>query len=371
MKEEEQFFCPECKGRLIIKIGRQKVSHFAHYRLTACSRIKNESSYHLAGKEKLYLWLKGQGFLPQLELYDATLAQRPDICFTINNQKIAVEFQCSTIPESLMKKRTSSYQKNNYFPIWILGGNQFKRKKADIISISSFQYLFLSLKDGESSLLFYCPNSNQMIFIRQIAPVTLRNAVASITIKPLKLVTFKELYTPTHHNSFSMNSWKNEINHFKYQYSLSQKAFSDPFLREMYENHLHLSLLPPEIGLPVTSSPLIKTPPIIWQGFIYLDVLKKLVIGDQFSIQEVLIAFVKRIRKKQIVLRELPLGKGDVTSPVNEYLSLLIDCQFLIRRDRSYFLIARNLELAKNVSDQKLIEDAFFQKYQKVLDFSY
>jgi competence protein CoiA len=371
MREEEQFFCPECKEKLILKIGSQKVPHFAHYRVVNCSRYENESSYHLAGKEKLYLWLKTQGLQPQLELYDAALAQRPDICFHVNNQKIAVEFQCSTIPESLMRKRTNSYRKNHYYPIWILGGNQLKRKNTDILSISSFQYLFLTIKDGKSSLLFYCPNSDRMIFIRQITPVTLRNAAASISIKQLKNVKFLELCSPPIHTSFSIDSWKNEIKHFKDQYPLSPKAFSDPFLCELYQNHLHLSILPPEIGLPVPSSPFIKTPPMIWQGFIYIDVLQKLSLGSQFSVQKILLAFAKRVRKKQIVLREFPLGKGDITLPIKEYLSLLVDCQLLIARENSYYQLARNLNVARNMFEQKTNEDAFYQKYQKEIDLTY
>ena len=371
MKEGEKFYCPECKEKLILKIGRQKIPHFAHYRVTNCSRYENESSYHLAGKEKLYLWLKDQGFQPQLEPYDQTIAQRPDICFTYQGIKIAIEFQCSIISEPLMKKRTNAYTSNNYYPIWILGGNQFKRKKAEIVSISSFQYSFLSIKDEKSCLLFYCPNSNQLIFVRQIIPTTLRNAVATISIVPLQQVSINDLLTPPKYTPFSVISWQKEMNHFKTNYALSPKAFKDPFLRYLYENHHHITQLPPEIGLPVPSSPFIKTPPIIWQSYIYFDVIQKLNIGDQFSIHDVIIAIAQRIRKKQIIIRDFSLGKGDVLLPVNEYLNLLVQCQYLIKVETISFQIARKLEQTSNASDQKIIENAFYQKYQKVINLSY
>lgn len=104
LREKEVFFCPECKEKLILKIGLQKIPHFAHYRVTNCSRYENESGYHLAGKERIYLWLKEMGLCPELEPYDDSIRKRPDISFIYQGIKVAVEFQCSNIPESLIKK---------------------------------------------------------------------------------------------------------------------------------------------------------------------------------------------------------------------------------------------------------------------------
>lgn len=364
------FFCPECKGKVILKIGTQKIPHFAHYRVTKCSRYENESGYHLAGKEKIYLWLKEMGLRPKLEPYKESIRQRPDICFIYQGIKVAVEYQCSIIPEQLIKKRTTVYQHNQYYPLWILGGNQFKRKNAEVVTLSNFHYAFLSIKNGQTSLPFYCSDSNRFIFLNELAPVTVQNAIASIRTKPLKQVKLTELFIPQPHTSFSIKAWQRELKSFKNTFSLSPKAFKDPFLQELYQNHLHITFLPPEIGLPVPSSPLIRTPPLIWQGFLYLDVLKPLSVGEVFSLNDSIKPLAKRIRRKHISIRELTLGTGDYTLPISEYLTLLANCHYLKQLDKNHYQVVRKLEHAGNMNDQKTIEDTFYHKYKTLIDIS-
>jgi competence CoiA-like predicted nuclease len=216
-------------------------------------------------------------------------------------------------------------------------------------------------------LLYYCPATNQLIILSNIVPVTIRNAIASILIKPLSQMSYYEVVNPQIHSPFPIDSWKNEISHFKLHYPLSPKAYCDSFLRSLYQNHLHLSLLPPEIGLPIPSSLLISTPPIIWQGFLFLDVFQKLSIGDRVSLHEVVSAFAQRIRKREIIVRELPLGTGDVSLVVRDYVALLGECHYLKRVDQSNYQIVRKLNCANNVVEQKQIENDFYQNYSRVM----
>lgn len=364
LRKNEEFFCQECKEKVIMKIGTQKLPHFAHYGKTNCTRHENESIYHLEGKEKIYLWLKGQGLKPELEPYDESIGQRPDIWFTVNNLKYVIEYQCSVIPGEIITKRTKAYQKNNYQQIWILGGNQLKRKNSKLVTLSSFHYALTTIKNQKTSLPFYCPLSNRFILLKQIIPVSHRNAIASIAIKPLSEVKLDELVSPQLTPLISVDTWQREITSFKNQFSLSPQAFKDPFLKELYNQHLHPIFLPPEIGLPVPSSPIIKTPPVIWQGYLYIDVLRKKMIDNIFSLNDLTLAFAKRVKKRDIALRNFPLGEGSFLLPLTEYLTLLANCQYIKNVGGDYFKILRNLDLADNMVDQTNIINNFYQKYQ-------
>jgi competence protein CoiA len=364
LKEKESFFCPTCKEKMILKICLKKVSHFAHYRASSCSeQFENESSYHLDGKQKLYHWLKGQGLEPELEFFDQAIQQRPDIRFSYQNTRYAVEYQCSTIPESLFIKRTSTYQQNGYTPLWILGGNQLLRKSPPLISLSDFQYLSLVMGKTNTFLPYFCPNSNRFILLRQIIPVTIRNCFASISINPPDMVNIDDLINP--HNQFptSIKHWRKEISSFKQNYSQKPQSFSDPFLKQLYTNHLHLLYLPPEIGLPVLHGAYIRTPPVIWQGFLYLDVLRNCAPGEIFSFAFVYQAFKNRVNKKQITLRLLPLGEGNASIAVLEYLHTLCDSQYLTMINKQTFKVNYYLKASQNMMEQEQTENNFYRNY--------
>lgn len=305
------FFCPTCKEKVILKIGMKKISHFAHYRDSACClRYENESDYHLAGKQKLYHWLKANGLEPELEVYDESIQQRPDIRFIYQQKRYALEYQCSVIPEDLFIKRTKAYQQNHYSPLWILGGNFFSRKSSSIVSLSDFQYLATVATDGQSLMRYYCPNVNQFIFLNQIIPTTVRNALSSIWMPRLDYVDLDQFLMPQIHSSPSSDTWQKEIKNFKLYYSQNPQAFRDPFLKELYSNHLYISLLPPEIGLPVSHSTFIRTPPVIWQGFVYLDGLQGHSKGDTISFYSINQAFKKEYGRSKFALEPCQSERG-------------------------------------------------------------
>ncbi len=365
LKEKETFFCPTCKEKMILKICMKKVSHFAHYRESSCSeRFENETSYHLDGKLKLYHWLQEQGLKPELEVYDRTIQQRPDIRFIHQNTMYAVEYQCSTIPENLFIKRTRSYQTNGYTPLWILGGNQFSRKSTDLVSLSEFQYLALDLGNEQSLLPLFCPNANSFILLRQIIPVSIRNCIASISIRTSNHVKLTDLLLPQKPFSLQIEHWQKEIKAFKLYYSQKPQSYRDPFLKELYFNRLHLSYLPPEIGLPVTHSAYIRTPPVIWQAYLYLDVFSQRSIGETISVAAINQAFRIRVNKKQITIRSIPLGSGDASMAVLEYLLTLCECQYLTRITDQTFKVNYILQVSHNMLQQEQRETHFYQNFK-------
>ena len=47
---KKRWFCPVCKSELDIKLGREKLPHFAHKKQAVSGESEPESEYHLEGK---------------------------------------------------------------------------------------------------------------------------------------------------------------------------------------------------------------------------------------------------------------------------------------------------------------------------------
>ncbi|NMD71516.1 competence protein CoiA [Bacillus sp. DNRA2] len=367
LKQTMTFFCPGCKEKMILKIGTKKITHFAHFRVSSCSEhFEKESAYHLAGKQKLYLWLRDQGLKPELEVFDHNIRQRPDIRFTYQNVCFALEFQCSVIPDELFKKRTRSYLENGYVPLWILGGNFVSRKGNSVSSLSDFQYLCMTAHHQQASITYFCPNSNQFIFIQKIFPISTRNALTTLACEPLTTITIDRFLHPLLNKPPNLQTWQKEIGSFKQLFSQNPQSYRDPFLKMLYSHHLHLIYLPPEVGLPVANSIFIRTPPAVWQGFLYLDCFLKRNPGETISISSIYQAFQKRVNQKQILLRELPLLTGNATRAINEYLFLLERCGYLTAWDETIYQINRQLKVARNMMEQEQALRDFYQRHQTI-----
>lgn len=370
LREKENFYCPGCEEKMILKIGTKKITHFAHYKGSSCvDQCENETEYHLEGKKKLYLWLKKKGIEPELEFFDKEIRQRPDIRFTFQNRRYALEYQCSVIPEAVFIKRTRCYLEHHYIPIWILGGEFFSRKSTSIVNLSDFQYLCINSSNSHSNLAYYCPTSNQFIFVQQIFPFTVRNALASFNIGPLENLNLQDITNPQPILPPTIEAWHKEITRFKQYYSQKPKGYRDPFLKELYLNQIHLAYLPPEVGLPLANSIFIRTPPAIWQGYLFLDCFHRRMCGDRISYYTIEQAFEKRVWKKQIIVRELPLLVGDATHAVREYLCVLKDCGFLTEISPNIFQVNRKLIAASNMVEQLEKEKEFYSSNKSSLHF--
>lgn len=129
VSKSQEFFCPACKQKVILKKGSIKIAHFAHYH--QCSlNIEGETLEHLLGKIGLQQAFLRANFKNKLEVYLRELHQRPDLLVLLNqNQFLAVEFQCALLDLELFEKRTTSYLKNGLKCWWILGKKYFPSKK--------------------------------------------------------------------------------------------------------------------------------------------------------------------------------------------------------------------------------------------------
>lgn len=124
-KNGEEYYCPACKGKLVLKKGNIMVAHFAHHQHSDCAVFsESETLPHLKGKQLLFEKFKSEGFEVMLECWLPELQQRPDLLIVLaDGKKIALEYQCSPISPADLKARTQGYQRFSYEVWWICGMN--------------------------------------------------------------------------------------------------------------------------------------------------------------------------------------------------------------------------------------------------------
>jgi competence protein CoiA len=373
LRSNEDFVCPICGENVLLKLGNQRIFHFAHKQGGACRDFyENESVYHMEGKRQLYQWLIKQRIPAALEYYDREIQQRPDIMFQYNGKKYALEFQCSSIPERLFTKRTKTYLQNGYIPIWLLANSQMHLKKKNIVALSTFQYFFLRpSSSGKFYIPSYCPDHHQFHFFDSITPYSIKNAFSNHSLYPLHKIDFQELLEPEIGSPVNLPCWNREIEKYNLNWSLYPSQQHKSFFQEIYNNNLNLFLLPPVIGLPVPHAVLIQTSPIIWQTYLYLDIIASKRTNDFITLQEINFHFKKRQHRKEIVLRKLPqLEQSNPLTAFIEYILLLEQLGIISRTDETTFQLNRKIIIPKSNRDREEANALFIKKYQQILSIN-
>lgn len=124
-KNVEEYYCPACKGKLVLKKGNIMIAHFAHHQHSDCAVFsEGETLPHLKGKQLLLEKFEREGFEVTLECWLPELRQRPDFLLVLaDGKKIAVEYQCSPISPADLVARTRGYKRFGYEVWWICGTN--------------------------------------------------------------------------------------------------------------------------------------------------------------------------------------------------------------------------------------------------------
>jgi competence protein CoiA len=366
LRKTEEFFCPVCGEKVMMKLGDRKVFHFSHLKDGTCREFfENETEYHMEGKLKLYQWLRNQKIPAILEFYDREIKQRPDILFRYNNEKYALEFQCSTVSEEVFKKRTESYLTHGYTPLWILGGKHLK----DQSSITGFQYLFLRQSgDGKLYIPSFSPDQNTLQILSSLFPYSSKNALLQKSIISLEKGKLLDLIHPSIGTMLSMDRWKKSNEQYKSHWSFYPSEQQRKFLLEIYNHQLNLFLLPPEIGLPVCHGLIVQTPPFIWQSYYYMDLLQNKSRGDLLSIQQMKASFNKRVAKKQIVLRNFPqIEKLNPLLAYYEYSCLLERLGVLVKKTTHFFQIQKPIFIPQTNREKEERTLEFFRQNPRIL----
>lgn len=372
MKASTGYFCPCCKTEVMIKAGMIKIPHFAHKNNTSChASSEPESTYHLMGKRNLYQWLVSHKFHAKLEAYIPAIKRRTDILLTIDDQRYAIEFQCSIISEADFHERTRAYQSVKIKPIWIMGAKQLKRKSKYEFSLSAFQWLFVSGTYQHPFLWMYCPESHQLSALKNMTPFSKRSVLAELTTAPLNLLSPNQM-TPRYCNAFPfLMAWRKKRKSWCLHRVRTAKR-SDPFFYGLYTHHLSPATIPIEIGVPIQGMHLIETPAIEWQAWLYMDVFQKKKIGEKIEMNEVLGHFNRRIKLGNIRKRPLPLIKEkDVGNPVRKYIQLLEKLGYLKEWKEGIFTVTTPFTVPITSDQSEALERIFYQQSKIMIEKAY
>lgn len=347
----QQLICPVCGNIVQARLGNQRLWHFAHVSKEGClHKLENESEYHLQGKKNLYHWFKSQGINVELESYIPKIKQRPDLLAYVENQRYAIEFQCSTIDSDTLMKRTISYKRENITPIWIMGGNRLKKSSLDIIRPSSFDLLMSHpTNTSDIRLIYYCPATNRFFIASSLLPFS-PNTYLAITnfYLPTQLSFSTIIKTSKDAKIINYDTWLTlkkrwRINTFLYT--------EDSYKRWFYEKGVPLGLLPGEAGVPIKSMIWIKTDAILWQGWILLKFILPLKLGKVISFYDVYHSFKNEVQKGNFRIRYLPILKNSHYSyAIMDYLQQLVRVGVLIQSGTSVtFRKEKDLIIPNNV----------------------
>lgn len=120
VKNNQAYYCPTCKEKLILRVGNLKAKHFAHQRLN-CRGAIHESIIHRTGKLILKKWGEEFGFQTKTEVYLPKIKRRADIIFYSSKSQIVVEYQCSPISVTKLTERSYAYSQLGIKFLWIIG----------------------------------------------------------------------------------------------------------------------------------------------------------------------------------------------------------------------------------------------------------
>ncbi|PAV29185.1 hypothetical protein CIL05_12365 [Virgibacillus profundi] len=351
MKQQKwKFYCPTCNHEVIMKAGSKMVPHFAHMSKIHCpSNEGGEGPYHEQGKLMLYQWLKSQNINVQLEAHLKEINQRPDLLLTINNKRIAMEYQCARTPAEQIKQRNEGYKRAGITPIWILGAKRFNRQTGNHFRLDQFTLQFIhQFSSGLPLTLFYfCPQTLQFIIIQDIYLTSTGQAIGKITSTKLNNISFPDVFIQ---NSFSPNQlnqlWKNEKRQFRLKTRKNLYGNELAWHQWLYLKGTHLEYLPSIIYLPVASGYLMKTPAWNWQSRLCLDVLDRLATGQTLSQRSIKYHLRKHIQQP----RDFPLIPSE-DNPIENYLQLLTHLNIVKKLSPSHYQKKNSLQFYKSIEE--------------------
>ena len=274
-REKTKFYCPQCKQQLQLKLGQQKIPHFAHLNKSKCenSFSEGESKRHLEGKEQLYFLFKSLNLNVHLEPYLSTLKQRPDLLIYDHKEQFAIEFQCSPISLEKQSERNAGYFSASIIPIWIPATPFEIKEGIHKISISKQLRQFIHSTKHHQYIMMYCPFLRQFIYLSNILFVHGNSFIAKVQALPIGDQKFPfylpKKITREEYTRYLMFYQKAKHNYLKSRVLINRKGVKDLLLRSVYELRLNLHSLPYYIGVPLRGSEVINLFSVDWQAALF------------------------------------------------------------------------------------------------------
>ncbi|MFC5463995.1 competence protein CoiA [Lederbergia graminis] len=362
--QNQNFYCPICKERVILKVGEIRIPHFSHLKFSNCSSSVSEpeSHQHLQGKKQLFTFFKSKVKSVYLEVYLPTIKQRPDIFIKQENHSYAIEFQCSPISRDIIRKRTNGYLSAGIIPIWIIGGLPFQQQYSkNFFRLSDFQWSFVKQR-GNSGLssISYDPSDEMFHYLTGITSLTSRKIAASYQVQSLNGNSYTR--NVFHPKSLNVKRWIQEKNNWLQTKVYYGNLKSDPFLKNVYIHKHHPFHLPPIIGIPTLYKEYFHSHPVEWQFYTYLDSLKNIKIGQTFSLKYVHHKIENRIRSGHIIARDLPLEKEQRwKEALAEYIHVLSKLEYFDRKGIDLFEKKRNILIPQTMEQLQKQEESLYR----------
>ncbi|MDQ0245297.1 competence CoiA-like predicted nuclease [Bacillus fengqiuensis] len=359
IRGKERFYCPICEEEVKLKVGNKNIPHFAHSSTMACEgEFEGESEYHLLGKQQLFTALQRQ-YKTELEPYLFSIRQRPDLLVKTGEGEFPIEFQCAALSNQILCKRTRTYEKEGYTPVWILGAKRYKRISSYLHELSPFEWNFLRTDLPHSPfLLYYSSLEQHLIQLQHIYPFSTKMAFAAPKIIPLPYVNLSHFF-PKGRERFSalFHAWNGKKKRWRLSYMLYRNKQYEGFLRTIYEESIPPSHFPAEAGIPHPLLYEIETPACIWQAYVLFDLFSKRTIGNTVTWNEIVLSFSKRIRQKEIILRQFFLNPiKEPYGALHEYMEVLCTLNMLKRVGKERYELLRCYTVPKTTSDA-FVED--------------
>lgn len=111
--KKEEYFCPCCNGKMILKLGNIRTHHFSHPSNNVC-----KDSWHYDMTEWHYNW---QNYFPKetQEIVKVLNGEKHRADVLLEDDKIVIEFQHSNLSSEEFNARNEFYNKLGYKVIWI------------------------------------------------------------------------------------------------------------------------------------------------------------------------------------------------------------------------------------------------------------
>ncbi|MFC0231207.1 competence protein CoiA [Bhargavaea ullalensis] len=281
LREEHQFHCPQCEGRMWLRLGDVRIPHFAHRAGSECRTefAEGESETHLAGKQLLYEMFSNLGLPTGMETRIKSINQRPDLLVEKDGRPHAIEFQCSPIPRSLVSKRTEGFLSLDIGAHWIPatpGSWGGPGPSVRMRSIPDFIQIFYR-HDGTAGkyVMTFDPLTAHFYYFNHPMHVSGQSYIGKTVALP---------YTDQHF-PFAVPARPDPDTFRRYlkEYAKRRKAFldrrillnrkgiNDPLLRACYENGVMIGRLSPYIGVPTLHAERYAVHAAEWQAqFVFL-----------------------------------------------------------------------------------------------------
>ncbi|QOR67592.1 hypothetical protein IM538_05475 [Cytobacillus suaedae] len=369
MRKEFSFFCSACQHPVQMKLGEKRLPHFAHLKDSKCiTQTENETPYHLEGKKQLYSWLRDLSGELELEPFIPAIKQRPDLLIKVNNEKFAIEFQCSQLSYEHLRKRTKAYKSINIYPLWILGESWLKTDANPLFSLSPFQWLFATIPQSKNSncfpsILYFNPMTKIVTKMANLIPFSPTQTFATIQKFTPNNSLIEVLTTSLPLNPQMVTLWLEKKKHWRYQFTMFPDNKLNPIFLALYTARITRASVPAEAGLPFPTVYFIETSAVIWQLWILLDSIIPVTLKAPISFDSTYRLFNKRVDEGHIKIRRLPNIEGQHYSfAIMDYLQVLTKLGILKRINARNFIKVNEIILPQNGAEALEVDKAVLKK---------